>query len=33
MFDLKGGSATADTPVVGYANNNDSQNMLVSVDY
>jgi hypothetical protein len=32
LFDLSGGSANAGTPVVGYANNSNSQNMLVSVD-
>jgi hypothetical protein len=32
MFDLNGGSASAGTPVIGYANNTKSQNMLVSVD-
>ncbi|KAJ8586156.1 hypothetical protein M405DRAFT_864811 [Rhizopogon salebrosus TDB-379] len=28
LFDLSGGSANAGTPVVGYANNSNSQNML-----
>ena len=32
LFDLNGGSATAGTPVVGYTNNSNSQNMLVSVN-
>ena len=32
MFDLEGGSANDGTPVIGYANNNNTQNMLVSVD-
>jgi len=28
MFDLRGGSANDGTPIVGYTNNNNSQNML-----
>ena len=31
LFDLCGGHVNPGTPVFGYANNNDSQNMLVSV--
>jgi hypothetical protein len=31
LFDLSGGNVNPGTPVVGYANNNGSQNMLVSV--
>ena len=32
MFDLIGGGVAPNTPVAGHHNNNDSQNMLVSVD-
>ncbi|OAX33718.1 hypothetical protein K503DRAFT_804157 [Rhizopogon vinicolor AM-OR11-026] len=28
LFDLQGGSATAGTPIIGYGNNHESQNML-----
>jgi hypothetical protein len=33
LFDLQGGNVKARTPVIGYANNSDSKNMLVSVDF
>ncbi|OJA21360.1 hypothetical protein AZE42_10023 [Rhizopogon vesiculosus] len=29
LFDLQGGTTTIGTPVIGYANNSNSQNMLV----
>jgi hypothetical protein len=33
LFDLQGGNVKAHTPVIGYANNSDSKNMLISVDF